>query len=69
MEILNIHWHTVRLLLKALNKYPSKDKVAQALGITKKSVYNLMNQYDISYDTRKNNYYTKQMPEYIIIKV
>jgi DNA-binding NtrC family response regulator len=48
-EILNIEYHIVRLILKALNRYP-KDKAAAAaaLGISKRTLHRRSRQYRIS---------------------
>lgn len=46
-EILNIEYHTKRLLLKALNKFRSKTKAYMALGISERQLYNLISRYKV----------------------
>jgi transposase len=55
-EILNIEFHTIRLVVKSLNCTKNSKEAAEKLGISKKTLYNYMRQYDIIYDLEKNIY-------------
>lgn len=46
-EILNIDYHVRRLVLKALNLKPNYIEAAKALGVSLRTVYRKMNQYNI----------------------
>lgn len=46
-EILNIEYHTIRLMVKALNKHKTIAKAAKALGMAERLVYNKKQVYDI----------------------
>ncbi|MGN6417769.1 MAG: helix-turn-helix domain-containing protein [Pseudobacter sp.] len=46
-EILNIEYHTVRLMVKALNSSKTKVAAAEKLGISDRTLYNLMENYNI----------------------
>ena len=46
-EILNIEYHTKRLIVKALNQSRTNEEAAKLLGITWRNLYNLMNRYGI----------------------
>ncbi len=46
-EILNIDYHTKRLIIKALNKSPNIPTAARLLGYSEKTLYNKKRQYNI----------------------
>jgi len=46
-EILNIDYHVRRLVIKALNRFPTKTKAYMALGVPEKQLYNLIKRYEI----------------------
>jgi transcriptional regulator with PAS, ATPase and Fis domain len=46
-EILNIDYHTKRLIVKALNKSATHEKAAKALGISERNLFRLKKQYNI----------------------
>lgn len=46
-EILNIDYHTKRLIVKALNQTLSHEKAAKALGISERNLFRLRKQYNI----------------------
>ncbi len=47
VEVLNIRINTRELVLKALNKFPTKKEAAKALQITDKTLYNLIDEFDL----------------------
>lgn len=59
-EILNIEYHKRRLIVKALNKLPTKVKAYKALGITEKQLYNLIWRYSIKKD-KAGTYYSENV--------
>lgn len=61
-EILNIDYHRVKLLLKALNGYPHRT-AAKKLGITARNLYRMRDDYDIDFtigDSGKRVYFVSQ---------
>jgi len=46
-EILNIDYHTCRLMVKALNKFRTKAAAAKAMGISERNLYRLKKRYGI----------------------
>jgi predicted DNA-binding transcriptional regulator YafY len=46
-EILNIDYHNKRLMLKALNKHPTVEEAAKALGISERTLYRWMDEYNV----------------------
>lgn len=52
-EILNIEYHTKRLFIKALNKYPTMDQAAAALGVSTRQV----NRWKIEFGVIKTQQY------------
>jgi transcriptional regulator with PAS, ATPase and Fis domain len=46
-ETLNIDYHNKRLMLKALNKHPTVEQAAKALGISERTLYRWMEEYKI----------------------
>jgi hypothetical protein len=46
-EILNVDYHVRRLLLKALNKFNCRKEQAQALGVSIRTVYRLMERFEV----------------------
>lgn len=46
-EILNIEYHKKRLVLIAITKYKRYDEAAQVLGITRRTIYNLIKKYNL----------------------
>ena len=62
MEILNMEWHTTRLLVKALNKMPTVEKAAGALGISVRNLHRKMREYDIEW--KETTYILGRVPHY-----
>lgn len=60
-EILNIEYNRRQLVIKALNKFPTKVKAYKALGITEKQLYNLIKLYGIKKD-EQGVYYSQFTP-------
>jgi hypothetical protein len=58
-EILNIDYHVRRMVVEALNRFPTKVKAYLALGVTEKQLYNLIKQYEIK-KSAEGIYYTEQ---------
>jgi hypothetical protein len=54
-ETLNIHYHTKLLIIKALNKYPTKQEAMKALGISDRTLCTKMVELRI-YQTKEGNY-------------
>lgn len=54
-EILNIEYHTKRLILKALNQERTVRDAADSLGISERTLYFHMKQYNI-----------KRVPVYVV---
>jgi hypothetical protein len=52
-DILNIEYHTKRLLLKALNKYRYNYEAARELGICERQLYRYKRQYNVIYDNNE----------------
>lgn len=46
-EILNIEFHTKRLVIRALNECKNKRAAAKALGICERNLFRLIKQYNI----------------------
>lgn len=66
-EILNLSYHTRRLLLKALNSHKSKAAAARATGLPERTLHNLVKEYEIR--KGKDGYYSEKQIEYLIINV
>jgi hypothetical protein len=60
IETLNIDYHVRRLVVKALNIFPTKIGAAKALGICQRQLYNYIKQYDIYHDSHSNKFLSKQ---------
>lgn len=54
---LNIDYHRRRLLVKALNKARTRKGAAALTGLTERTVYRLIQQYDILQDPRTEQYH------------
>lgn len=67
MEILNIEWHTARLIVKALNKISTIEKAAKELGISPRNVHRLMKVYEIEWKDEKRGYVCGRIPHYMTI--
>jgi hypothetical protein len=59
-EILNIDYHVRRLVVKALNLFPTKLGASKALGISERQLYTYIKQYDIYRDSLFKKYTSKQ---------
>lgn len=59
-EILNIDYHTRRLVVRALNLFPTKLGASKALGISERHLYTYIKQFDIYRDSQLNKYISKQ---------
>lgn len=67
-EILSIEWHTCNLMVKALNAAATVSQACQLLGTSERTIYRLMGNYNIVYDSKTERYTAKRMPEYVILK-
>lgn len=65
-EILNIEYHTRRLLLRALNKYKFKTRAFAALGVSEKQGYNLIKLHEVVWSKDKG-YYSDKAIEFITV--
>jgi hypothetical protein len=59
-ETLNIDYHTRRLVVKALNIFPTKIAAAKSLGICERQLYVYIHKYDIYRDSQLCKYISKQ---------
>lgn len=59
-ETLNIDYHVRRLVVKALNLFPTKIGAAKALGICERQLYVYIHKYDIYHDSHLKKYVSKQ---------
>lgn len=59
-DSLNIDYHVRRLVVKALNLFPTHLGAAKALGISDRHLYNLIKKYDIYRDSHLKQYTSKQ---------
>lgn len=59
-ETLNLNWHTRRLIIIALNRLPTIEAAAAALGISDRQLYNLKADYDIV--KKDDNWISLQLP-------
>lgn len=66
-EILNIEWHSTRLIVKALNKLSTIEKAAEELGISPRNIHRLMKIYDIKWKDTKTGYVLGRIPHYMTI--
>lgn len=66
-EILNIEWHTTRLIVKALNKLPTIEKAAKELGLSVRNLHRLMQVYEIEWKEKQEKYILGKVPSYMII--
>lgn len=67
-EILNIEYHTRRLLLRALNKHKFKTRAFAALGVSEKQGYNLIKLHEVRW-SRDRGYYSDKVIEIININI
>lgn len=67
-EILNLEFHTRRLLLKALNLTARKADARRATGLSERTFFNLVEYYDIK-KGKDGKYYSDKQIEYKIISV
>lgn len=61
-EILNIAYHTKRLIITALNKHKTIGRAAVELGVNERSLYNLMDEHNI---IRVEKYIVKGEGDYV----
>lgn len=61
-EILNIAYHTRRLIVTALNKYKTIGRAAVELGVNERTLYNLMDEHNI---IRVEKYVVKGDGDYV----
>jgi hypothetical protein len=66
-EILNLQYHQRRLLLKALNANKTKAAARRATGLTERTFFNMIDEYEIKKGDK--GYYSKKQIEYKIIIV
>jgi transcriptional regulator of acetoin/glycerol metabolism len=59
MENLNLDHNIKLLLLKALNKYKWESEAAEALGVSKKTLWRYKNTYGIEWCYRNKKYKLK----------
>lgn len=55
-ETLNIDYHRSLLVVKALNKAKTIKQAATLLGVTRKTVYSLINHYQVEFDEKEKKY-------------
>jgi hypothetical protein len=55
-EILNIDYHVKRMVLKALNKSDTVGEAAALLGVTKRTVFNKIDDYGILFNKESGEY-------------
>lgn len=67
-EILNIEWHTCRLIVKALNMSKDKNEAYHRLGVSERTLYRLINTYSIYYKKAERLYIAGNMPKYEIVE-
>jgi hypothetical protein len=63
IEILNIAYHTRDLLLRALNKYPVKTKACKALSVSERTMYNMIEKFEVKQDL-SGKYYSNKVIEF-----
>ena len=56
-EILNIDYHIKRLTLKALNRFPTTQEAANALGYSARQVLRFKKQFNIKRSRKSKEYY------------
>lgn len=67
-EILNIEYHIKPTILKAMNRYGFgyMKAAARDLGISERSLYRYKHDYDIEWDEKKQQYYSKRQEAVLI---
>lgn len=67
-EILNIDYHTKRLVLKALNLYGDRyhKAAAQSLGISMRTLFRYKHDLEIEYDEETKQFYSKRQEAVLI---
>ena len=68
-EILNIEYHKKRLVLKALNLVSTMPYAASKLGISLRTLYRIMDDYNIVYEKKdgKRQYFIKEKSKVVRI--
>lgn len=61
-EILNIAYHQKRLIIKALNRFKTIEQAAIELGVSERTLYNLIDEYKI---IRVEKFVVKGEAEYV----
>jgi hypothetical protein len=59
-QTLNIDYHVRRLVVIALNLFPTKIGASKALGISERHLYTYIKQFDIYRDDSLGKYISKQ---------
>jgi hypothetical protein len=59
-QTLNIDYHVRRLVVIALNLFPTKIGASKALGISERQLYTYIKQFDIYRDNFLGKYISKQ---------
>jgi len=67
-EILNIEYHTRRLLLKALNSTTKKAEARRITGLPERTFFNYLDYYKVR-QGKDGVFYSDKVVEYKIIKV
>jgi len=68
MEILNMEWHRTQLMVKALNKLPTVEKAAVALGISVRNLHLNIRVYEIEWRKKEKKYVLGRIPQYQILE-
>lgn len=66
-EILNIEYHTKRLLLKALNQERSQARAAVLLGVTERTVARMVKLYKLKKDRKAGTYSLQEETNFVTV--
>lgn len=62
----NLNENQKRLIIKALNNFPTKIEAAKKLGIVERSLYNYIDKHNIVLNEKTGKYYTPKKRNYLI---
>lgn len=68
-EILNIDHHIKHMVVKALNKYPTVELSAKALGISIRSLHRYRQVYGIGKNKVNGVYYLKPQKNIVLVEL